>query len=123
MSRFTPLRTATSTKPLSADQLVERRAYVVLGHGPHDGAAVLEQDEPQLAVANLLVAAHRGPRAVAVDGDRLRVEQLLDGLRGATGQPQRGEQPERDRLAVREAEVRSRLEAVGEGVAQVEDLA
>src|SRR4051794_799441 len=115
MSRLTPLRTATSTRPLSADQLVERRAYVRLGHGPHDRAPVLEQNEPQLAVAHLLVAAHRRPRALAVDGDRLRVEQLLDGLRRPAGESQRGEQPERDRLAVRKAEIGRGLEAVREG--------
>src|SRR4051812_39362093 len=102
MSRLTPLSTATSTAPLSVDQLVERGAYVGLGHRANDGASVLEQDEPELAAAHLLVAAHRGPRTVAVDLDGARVEQLLDRLRRAAGQPQRGEQPERDGLAVRE---------------------
>src|SRR4051794_13989061 len=100
MSRFTPLRTATSTAPLSADQLVEGRTYVGLGHRPHDGAAVLEQDEAELAVANLLVAAHRGPGAVGVDLDGARVEQLLDRLRRSAREPQRGEHLERNGLAV-----------------------
>ena len=54
--------------------------------------------------------------------DRLRIERFLDGRRVATAQPQRREQAERDRLAVRQVEVGGRLERVRERVAEVQPL-
>ena len=59
---------------------------------------------------------------VPVDADGLRPKDLLHRahLLLEPGQPERREQPERDRLAVRELEARRRLERVRERVAEVE---
>ena len=71
----------------------------------------------------LLVAQQRLPGALAVDRDRLRVELALDRRRVAAREAQRGEQAERDGLAVRQVEVGSGLERVRERVAEVEPAA
>ena len=83
---------------LTRDQRVERRTHV--GRGQLDAdprpPGRLEQDEPRGAADGLLVARERRPGAVAVDADRLRPQRLLDGARVEPGEPERGEQAERD---------------------------
>src|SRR5438552_2660560 len=80
---------------------------------------VAEEHEPCL-----LVAAERGPRALAVDPYRLRGQRFLHDVRVPLGQPKRGQQPERDRLPVRDGLVApGRLERVRERMPEVEDRA
>ena len=92
-------------------------------------AHVLRRDFDVVAVEEnelegaLLVAQERLPRALAVDAHGLRLQQVLDDAGVTLGKPKRGEEAERDRLAVRDALVASgRLERVRERVAEVEHL-
>src|SRR5205814_2288000 len=91
----------------------------------------LEQHELRHAALGLLVAGDRRPGAVAVDLHRLWREELLH-LGGNPGveaevldrQLRRGEQAERDRLAVARLPVRAcRLERVRERMPEVEHVA
>ena len=87
------------------------------------GAVVAEQHEVDRVAGALLVAEQRLPGALGVDVNGLRGELGLDLRRVAAREPQRREQPERDRLAVRQVVVGGRLERVAEGVAEVEPAA
>ena len=102
------------------DQLVEGRRTSSAGTGTSQARVFASREhEP-----SLLVAAERGPRTVAVDANRLRIEHLLDDVRGAAREPQCREQTERDRVAVCETVVAGRrLQCVRERVPEVEDRA
>src|SRR3954468_16957680 len=125
-SRFTPLRTTTCIAApynASGDETLELPAHLCCRTLLDARAAVAEEDEVDGVAASLLVAEKRRPRRFWIDAHRLRVELALDGCGVAAGEAQGGEQPERDRLAVRQVEVRRRLERVGERMAEVEVLA
>src|SRR3954469_9334608 len=66
-------------------------------------AVVAEQDEPELAADDLLVALEPGPGTVAADPDRRGTQDLLHLADVPAGQAERGEEPEGDRAPVREA--------------------
>ena len=82
----------------------------------------VQQDEARPAARGLLVAAERRPGDVAVDRRSPRRQHALDGapLLLETRQPERGEHPERHRLAVRQLVAGRGLEGVAEGVTEVE---
>src|SRR5205085_7548764 len=108
----------------SRDQPFQFAAHVVSGNG-HVPArtAVAEENEPELAADDLLVALERLPRALTVDAHRCRTEHLLHLADVPSGQAEGSEQPERDRPAVCDALVAGGgLERVREGMAEVEDL-
>src|SRR5579884_1723874 len=108
------------TCPSAGDEVVEGAADVLrrqpdVPHGP----VVAEEDEPAL-----LVTLERGPRALAIDADRLRLEHLLDDRCRLAGETERRKETQRDRATVRHALVAGgRFERVGERVAEVEDRA
>src|SRR5260221_5642528 len=106
------------------NQGVELAPYVAGGKGDVPARAVVpEQQEPQLAADDLLVALKRGPRPLAVDPHRLGAKDLLHLADVPAGQAQCGEQAERDSVAVRDALVAGRrLERVRERVAEVQHL-
>src|SRR5262249_43502141 len=107
---------------LVGDQPVERLANIRLRHARREASVAPEQDEPQLTAGGLLVAFQRLPRALAVDLDRCRPQNVLDRIRRPPGEPQGRQQPERDCAAVRDGLIAGAgLERVGEGVAQVEN--
>jgi hypothetical protein len=89
---------------------------------PHAASRRVEEDEPRRAALGLLVARERGPGRVRVDGDGLGREHVLHdaALVREAREPQRRQEPERDRAAVRQRVARGRLERVGERVAEVE---
>ena len=121
MSRLTPFRTriciaAESTRSAARARAAPRRPAAPRRTGPPSPSRTRLIASPRA----LLVAQQRLPGPLAVDLHRLRRELALDLRRVAAGQPQRGEQPERDRLAVRQVEVGRGLERVRERVAEVE---
>src|SRR5579864_1426979 len=112
-------------RPSILNQAVELVPHVLGrdGHVPA-GPILAEQDEPELAAHRLLVALHRLPCPLAVDADRLGPEGLLHLADVPTGQAERGEEAERDRLPVGDSLVlRGRFEGMRERVAEVEDRA
>jgi hypothetical protein len=106
----------------TCDERIERSADVGWRDLDADArcAGGLEQHQPGCAADGLLVARERRPGRVAIDPDRLRAKRLLDHARVEAGEPQRGEEPERDGTTVRKRVVRRRLERMRERVAEVE---
>src|SRR5262249_61873219 len=95
-----------------------------LGPARREASVAAERAAPQLTAGGLLVAFQRLPRALAVDLDRCRPQNVLDRIRRPPGEPQGRQQPERDCAAVRDGLIAGAgLERVGEGVAQVENQA
>ena len=95
-----------------------RGAGLAVRHRGHHGLpGRFEEDEDALA---LLVALERGPGDVEVGFDRLRAQDLLHHVGRLAREPERGEEPERNRLAVRDAVAGAGLERVRERVPEVE---
>src|SRR6266545_3591635 len=116
-SRFTPFRTRICTGPNLRDQAVELVADVLCGDVLDARAVLAEQDEAERA---LLVAEERLPGALAVCWHGAGAEELLHHARVAAGEPERGQEAQRDRSAVRDASPRAGLQRVGERVAEIE---
>src|SRR4029079_1315814 len=102
MSRLTPFSTSTCMTRNLRDQALELAAHLVCGPSLDVRAVVAEEDEVDRLTGSLLVAQERLPGALAVDADGLRLELPLDLVRAKPGDPERGEQPERHRLSMRQ---------------------
>src|SRR5690348_107197 len=121
-SRFAPFRTRTCISDQSPDERIQRGSNLARRPSLDDRPVVAEEHEVDRLAGALLVAEQRVPGAVAVDGDRLRIELPLDPARIAAREPERRHQAERDRIAVRQLEARRSLEGVRERVPEVEPL-
>src|SRR5919106_90060 len=123
-SRLTPFRTTIRMQRTLCNQRVEGPAHgVVLQLDADAGLSwPVEQNELRSAVDRLLVSCEGGPRRVAVDPHGLWAENVLDRthLLLEAGEPERREEPEGDRLPVREREAGGGLEGVRERVTEVE---
>ena len=100
-----------------------RRTSASGSSAPHRGRpGELEEHQPRRPALGLLVPRESGPRRIWIDGDRLGREDVLHELLlvGKSRQPERGEQPERHRAAVRQPVARGSFQRVGERVPQVE---
>ena len=76
-----------------------------------------------LPCSDFLSRASARHARLPVDPDGLRGEDLLDRRRLLTGEPQGGEEPERDGLTVRQVEAGGRFEGVRERVPEVQLVA
>src|SRR5436189_1817805 len=106
--RLTPFSTSTCTRRNLDDRVnLDDEAFELPPHlvrgPPLDGRAVVgEEDDDDRVARALLVAQERRPGALRVDADGLRAKVALDVGGVAARQAQRGEQPERYRLTVRQ---------------------
>ena len=82
---------------------------------------ITEHDDVDRVTGALLVAQERLPRTLRIDLDRLRCKLTLYIRCLTAGQAQRCEQPQRNRLSVRQVEVGGRFEGMRERVPEVEE--
>src|SRR5919198_292157 len=120
--RLAPFSTTTCmAASLLRYQRLQGRAGVLVRYGrDHRLPRPLEEHEDALA---LLVTFEGGPGRVGIRSHGPRPQDLFHRVGGLAGETQRGEEPERDRVAVAHAITGPRLQRVRERVPEVEDRA